>query len=153
MKTYIEKLAEDPTKELHKELVDLWVYAKENNFVTPKVAKDVMGISNNLKGDGTGPTNRLSTLPHYRPGQAYFYASLKIHKCKREELKPGVEPPIRLITALQDGISKRSDVFLACSVLWFVGDTMYMFQPQVQFSRIFHLLLSHSGDKNIPLVS
>jgi len=99
-----EKLDEDPTKEIHKELVDLWVYAKENNFVTPKVAKDVMGISNNLKGDGTGPTNRLSTLPHYRPGKAYFYASLKIHKCKREELKPGVEPPIRLITALQDGI-------------------------------------------------
>ena len=44
---------------------------------------------------------------------AYFYPCLKIHKCKKEDLKPGVEPPTRLITALQDGITKRSDVFLA----------------------------------------
>ena len=28
------------------------------------------------------------------------------------ELIPGVEPPIRLITALQDGVTKHSDVFI-----------------------------------------
>jgi hypothetical protein len=102
-----EKIEQDPTKELHKELVNLWIHAKSTNIVTAREAKDVMGISDNAKADESGPTNRLSTLPHYRPGKAYFYPSLKIHKCKKEDLKPGVEPPIRLITALQDGISKR----------------------------------------------
>ena len=38
---------------------------------------------------------------------------LKIHKLSNEELIPGVRPPARLVTALQEGISKRSDVFLA----------------------------------------
>ena len=38
---------------------------------------------------------------------------LKIHKLTRDQLVPGVEPPARLVTALQEGISKRSDVFLA----------------------------------------
>ena len=95
-----EKLQEDPTKDLHKELVDLWIFAKNNNIVTTKEAKEVIGISDNLKADESGPTNRLSSLPHFRPGKAYFYPSLKIHKCNKEDLKPGVEPPIRLITAL-----------------------------------------------------
>ena len=38
---------------------------------------------------------------------------LKIHKLQKEQLVPGVNPPARLVTALQDGISKRSDVFIA----------------------------------------
>ena len=38
---------------------------------------------------------------------------LKIHKLTKEELVPGVNPPSRLVTALQEGVSKRSDVFLA----------------------------------------
>ena len=72
-----------------------------------------MGISDNPRKDGTGPTNRPSTLPHFKPGTAYFYPSLKIHKLQKKDLKPGVEPPVRLITAPQDGISKRSDVYIA----------------------------------------
>ena len=72
-----------------------------------------MGISYSLKSDGSGPTNRPRTSPHFKPGISYFYLSLKIHKVRKEQLTPGVEPPIRLITALQDGITKRSDVFLA----------------------------------------
>ena len=38
---------------------------------------------------------------------------MKIHKLEKEQLVPGVRPPARLVTALQEGISKRSDVFLA----------------------------------------
>jgi len=38
---------------------------------------------------------------------------LKIHKLSPNQLIPGVKPPARLVTALQEGISKRSDVFLA----------------------------------------
>ena len=75
--------------------------------------KNIMGISNRKKKDGSEPTNHPSTLPHYKPGRAYFYPSLKIHKVKKEDLIPGIEPPILLIIALQDGVSKRSNVFLA----------------------------------------
>ena len=91
----------------------LRVKGKEKTFITADEARDIMGVSNNQKSNGSGPTNRPSTLPHYKPGKAYFYPSLKIHKLKKEELIPGVEVPIRLITALQEGISKGSDVFLA----------------------------------------
>ena len=108
-----EKISTNPTKDLHKELVDLWIKGKNTGLVSAKTASTVMGISNNPNKEGTGPTNQLSTLPHYRPGSSYFYPALKIHKVPVENLVPGVEPPCRLITALQDGISKRSDVYLA----------------------------------------
>ena len=108
-----EIIPDDPTKELHKELVELWIAGKTNGLVSATTANNVMGISNNDNKAGTGPTNRLSTLPHYRPGTSYFYPTLKIHKVPVEQLVPGVEPPCRLITALQDGVSKRSDVYLA----------------------------------------
>ena len=110
------KLADDPTHDLHQELFDLWLIGKEGGFVTPQEAQQVMGITHNLKEDGTFTSNK-STSPHFKPGKAYFYPSLKIHKLKKEDLVPGVEPPIRLITALQDGITKRSDVFLASQYL------------------------------------
>jgi len=107
------KLPNDPTHSLHQELFKLWVKGKENGLITAKDAKSIMGVSNNPKPDGSGPTNRPSTSPHFKPGRSYFYPSLKIHKLKKDELIPGVEPPVRLITALQDGVSKRSDVFIA----------------------------------------
>ena len=62
--------------------------------------------------DISSPTNRPSTLPIYKPGKPYFYPALKIHKLNVEDLKPGVDPPARLITALQEGVTKRADVFL-----------------------------------------
>ena len=92
------------------------VDGKKNQFVTPEEAKLVMGITHNMKTDGTY-TNNKSTSSNFKPGRAYFYPSLKIHKLQKEDLTPGVEPPIRLITALQDGITKRSDVFLASQYL------------------------------------
>ena len=93
-------------------LHNLWVHGKSTNLVTAQEAKEVVGISDNLKSDGSGPTNRHSTLSIYKPGKPYFYPSPKIHKVPVNELIPGVEPHIRLITALQDGVTKRSDVFI-----------------------------------------
>jgi hypothetical protein len=84
-------------------------------FVTPDEAKSVMGISDNLDKSGQGPTNRPSTAPHHKPWKSYFYPSLKVHKLKKDQLVPGIEPPVRLITAPQEGISKKSDVFVASS--------------------------------------
>ena len=63
--------------------------------------------------EGTGPINQLSTQPHCRPSNSYYYPALKIHHVPVENLVPGVEPPCILITPLQDEISMRSDVHLA----------------------------------------
>ena len=38
---------------------------------------------------------------------------MKIHKLDPKELKPGCDIPVRLITCLQEGVTKRSDVFIA----------------------------------------
>ena len=111
------KLDDDPTHKLHRELFDKWIEGKEKKFIHPSSAKQVMGVSDNDRKDGEGPTNRPSTASYHKPGKAYFYPSLKIHKLKREELVPGVEPPVRLVTALHEGIAKRSDVFLASEFL------------------------------------
>ena len=107
------ELPHDPTHELHEKLYMKWVEGKTSEFISEDETKNIMGISNSKKKDGSGPTNHPITLPHYKPGRAYFYPSMKIHKVKKEDLIPGIEPPIRLITGLQDGVSKRSDVFLA----------------------------------------
>ena len=112
-----EKLDKDPTKDLHKKLVHLWIKGKNSALITPKTAYDIMGISDNSRTDGAGPTNYQSTLPHFKPGKPYFYPALKIHKLKREMLKPGIKPPCRLITALQEGVTRRSDVYLADTFL------------------------------------
>ena len=58
-------------------------------IITVKEVKDVIGISDNERSDQTRPTNRPSTLPHYRPGNPYFYPAFKIHKMKKEDLIPG----------------------------------------------------------------
>lgn len=112
------KLREDPTHELHQELFKKWVEGKEKKFVHPDTAKKVMGVSDN---DSTKPdkekTNAPSSASYHKPGKAYFYPSLKIHKLKREDLVPGVEPPVRLVTALHEGIAKRSDIFLTSQYL------------------------------------
>ena len=112
-----KKLDTDPLHKLHAELFDTWVKGKTSGFVKPEDAKSVMGVSDNRSSTGLGPTNRPSTAPHHKPGKSYFYPSLKVHKLKKEELIPGAEPPVRLITALQEGISKKSDVFLATKYL------------------------------------
>ena len=95
---------EDPTEKLHTELFDMWVDGKLKGYVSPQQAHAVMGVT---EKDGK------STSPHFKPGISYFYPMLKIHKMKKEELTVGANPPARLVTALQEGITKRSDVFLA----------------------------------------
>ena len=112
-----QKLDADPLHSLHGELFDTWVEGKTRGFVTPDEAKSVMGVSDNLDKSGKGPTNRPSTAPHHKPGKSYFYPSLKVHKLSKDQLVPGIEPPVRLITALQEGISKKSDVFFSVKLL------------------------------------
>ena len=67
------KLPNDPTHSLHQELFKMWVKGKETGLVSARDAKSIMGVSNNPKQDGSGPTNRPSTSPLYKPGRSYFY--------------------------------------------------------------------------------
>ncbi len=116
--TLYHKLQTDPVPDLQKSLFNIWVRGKEQSLISAEEARYVMGVSDNPSSlNSSQPTNRPSTAPRYKPGKSYFYPSLKVHKLSLEELKPGVEPPIRLITALQDGITKRSDVFIAAKFL------------------------------------
>ena len=80
--------------------------------MTPDEAYDIAGVTKPNPETGTIGGNK-STASRYRPGIPYYYPILKIHKLKPEQLKPGCDPPARLVTALHDGVCKRSDVFLA----------------------------------------
>ena len=80
------KLTEDPLSDLKKELFELWKFGKLNKYVSDKVAYEIGGVTDN---------NNMSTLSRFKPGVPYFYPMLKIHKVRKEELVPGVEPPAR----------------------------------------------------------
>ena len=106
------KLLKDPSLGLFDELFDTWKRGREVGFVTVDQAYDIVGVT---KPDPTTghPGGNKSTSSRYRPGTPYFYPMLKIHKLTPDQLKPGVKPPARLVTALNEGVCKRSDVFLA----------------------------------------
>ena len=103
-KKLYDQFEEDPTDKYHTKLFDLWVDGKLKGYISPKEASMVMGVTD---------INNKSTSPHFKPGTSYFYPMLKIHKLRKEEVTAAADPPARLVTALHDGISKRSDVFLA----------------------------------------
>ena len=96
------KMDKNPTTELHDELISVWKHGIHSNLVSKTTAAKVMGIT---------AGGNLRTRPHFRPGIPYFYPLLKIHKIPRANLHPGSDIPIRLVTALQDGLTKRSDIY------------------------------------------
>ena len=97
------KLKQDPRAATDTELFALWMKGKAHKLVTQNEAKLVMGITDQ---------NRKSTSSVYKYGTSYFSPSLKIHKLKPAEIQPGCKIPARLILAAQDGVTKRSDVFI-----------------------------------------
>ena len=99
-----EVLADDVRPSLYNKMIDLWKYGIDSNFVSPEEAKKVVGIT--YEGN-------KSTASRFKYGRTYFVPSLKIHKLSPEDLKPGVDIPVRLISCLQEGVSKRSDVYVA----------------------------------------
>ena len=99
-----QKMEKDPRPELYDQIHECWVNGKTQKFINEFEAEKIMGITSN---------NNKSTLAHFKPGVTYFNPSLKIHKMQEEDIVPGCEPPARLISCFQDGITKRSDVFLA----------------------------------------
>ena len=94
-------LHKDPSEDIYDKLMDIW---KVNNFITADEANKVVGLTQK---------NMKSTTSLYKPGETYFNPSLKIHKMNVEDIKPGCDPPARLITCLQDGVTSRSDIYIA----------------------------------------
>ena len=82
---------------MYDDIFELWKEGK-------KKAYKVVGITKE---------NNKSTSSYFKPGITFFTPSLKIHKMDDIGIKPGCNPPARLISSLQDGITKRTDVFIA----------------------------------------
>ena len=99
-----KKLNKDPRQDLYDKLHNHWKIGKTNKFVTEKEAEKIVGVTSK---------NNKSTSSLFKPGETYFHPSLKIHKMNEAEIKPGCDPPARLISCLQEGVTKRSDVFVA----------------------------------------
>ena len=88
---------------MYDKLVDLWNFGKANNYLNEQELKEVVGITK--KGN-------KSTASRFKYGKTYFVPSLKIHKLKPEDIKPGTDIPARLITCLQESVTNRSDVYV-----------------------------------------
>ena len=115
-KNLYTELQNDPSLLLYDELFNTWKYGSEKGFVTPDEAYEVAGVTKRNQTTGCVGGNK-STSSRFRPGVPYFYPMLKIHKLKPDQLKPGCKPPARLVTALNVGVCKRSDVFVAQNFL------------------------------------
>ena len=92
------------TAELYDQMINLWKWGKSKSFVSLHEAKETVGLTE---------LDNKSTSNRFKPGSTYFVPSLKIHKLAPKDLKPGCKIPVRLISCLQNGVSKRSDVFIA----------------------------------------
>ena len=103
-KDLFEVIKKDPSEEISNKLIDLWKKAKLKEFVSNCEAQRVVGLTS---------SNNKSTSSYFKTGDTYFNPSLKIHKMELKDIKPGCDPPARLITCLQNGVTNRSDVFIA----------------------------------------
>ena len=97
-------LEKDIRPELYDKLIAKWKYGLSEAFISSTEAKAIVGIP--IGGN-------KSTASRYKFGKTYFDPSPKIHKLNPEDLIPGCDIPVRLITCLQEGITKRSDVYIA----------------------------------------
>ena len=101
-----DKLPQDPRKEQYDKLIKLWKYGQSNKFVSADECSKVVGLTK---------SGNKSTSSKFKPGDSYFVPSLKIHKMEPVDLIPekANEIPARIISCLQDGTTKRSDVFIS----------------------------------------
>ena len=99
---YVE--TDDKRHVFYDDLFNLWKVGKSKEYVSEQEAKAIVGIT---------AENNKSTASRFKYGRTYYVPSLKIHKLPPEELLPGANIPARLITCLQEGVTKRSDVFIA----------------------------------------
>ena len=72
------------------------------------ISHDVVGLCDKIDGKRQRP----STSPIFKPPTPYFYGLLKIHKLNLEQLRPGVDIPLRLINNLTRSATSRSDKFI-----------------------------------------
>ena len=105
--------ATDPLPGLRSQLINKWKSAINNKYVSVTEAKGTVGLIHNPENKRSADGFTISTSDWFKPGIPYPYPLFKIHKLTSEELEqPGIEPPVRLITDLHDGVTARSDKFL-----------------------------------------
>ena len=104
----------NPLPELKSLMMTLWKFAVTADYVTDYQAKKTVGLINKFDVNVKDPDPfTYSTLDKFKPGIPYPYPLFKIHKLSLAELEnPDVQPPIRLVTDLHDGVSSRSDKFI-----------------------------------------
>ena len=98
------EVKDDPRPQLYTDLIDCWNEGKECGYFTEQEGKEIVGVTK---------YGNKSTASRFKYGKTYFVPSLKIHKLKPEDIKPGTDIPARLITCLQESVTKRSDVYIA----------------------------------------
>ena len=97
----------DPTPNLSERLHDLWVQGLTAGHISAIQARKTVGIR---KTNGKF-TKSTSTI--FKPGYTYGYALLKIHKLSLEEINAKTLPPARFVSDLSQGLTVRSDKFIA----------------------------------------
>ena len=70
-KDLYEETDKDPKAQFYEEMIDLWRYGKSSSFVTPKEAKQIVGLTD---------LDNKSTASRLKSGKTYLVSSLKIHK-------------------------------------------------------------------------
>ena len=86
------------------DLFKLWKEGKIKKLVSQEEDCQVIGLTKD---------NNKSTSAYFQPGTTYFTTSLKLHIMQDIDIVLGCNLPARLISSLQDGITKRTDVFIA----------------------------------------
>ena len=99
----------DPTPVLSNKLHDLWSVGLRARYVSASQARKTVGIRLSKEG------YTRSTADIFKPGLTYGYALLKIHKLSSEQIRKKVLPPVRFVTDLSNGLTARTDRFLAWS--------------------------------------
>ena len=62
---------------------------------------------------GITKDNNKSSSVYFKPGTTYFTPSLKIHQIQDRDILYSISPPARVISSLQNGNTKHTDVFIA----------------------------------------
>ena len=129
----------DNEGELSKMYFSCWRLAASNGYISVNHLHSVIGITGN---------NNKSTSDVFKCGIPYVYASPKIHKFKElSDIKPGVKLPIRLITALNCGLTVRGDKFIMENYLHPLA--LDYCKDTVKDSINFLQLLNEIGTENI----
>ena len=98
----------NPCDKIVNRMYRLWENAVAEGFISQETAYEIIGLT--AKGN-------KSSLDKYKPGIPFFYILAKIHKLSVDQLRFGVNLPVRTVTTLNNGPTVRPDKFIAYNFL------------------------------------